>query len=53
MNKEQLSKIIGGNNVSGTMINALIKAVTTFFEMGQMFGSGLRRIMLNKTCKPM
>ena len=50
MSNEELMLVKGGG-LTGTILNALSRAVTTIFELGQAFGSSLRRAISGKSCK--
>lgn len=51
MNKEELIELRGGiQTISATMINALVKVVTTAYELGRAIGSAFRRARTGRTC---
>lgn len=49
MSKEELQNINGGS-VSATLINSLARGITALFDLGQAFGSAIRRIKDGKIC---
>ena len=50
INKNNLYNIEGGANISGTLINAVTKAIYTLYNFGQSVGSAIRRVAANKKC---
>lgn len=50
LKKEELYNIEGGANISGTLINAITKAVNTLYNFGQSVGSAIRRISSKNRC---
>jgi len=51
LNKNELYQIKGGAAVSSTTaINAVIKAITALFNVGQAVGSAIRRATSNNYC---
>ena len=46
-----LCNVYGGVKISGTLINALTKAVTTILDVGRSLGSSIRRIVKRKICR--
>ena len=49
LQKEELKKVKGGN-ASATMINAVIRTVSTMFSIGQAIGSAIRRAVRGSYC---
>lgn len=47
---QELSKISGGSDVASTIIKYISDAVDTIFNIGQRFGSAIRRIATGNTC---
>lgn len=47
---EEMKKIKGGAGVTATMINAVIRTVSTMFAMGQAIGSAIRRAVRGSYC---
>ena len=50
MSNEELMQVQGGA-FSATMLNAIVKAVNTVFELGQTVGSAIRRLSAGSICK--
>lgn len=50
LTNEQLHMISGGT-ISGTLINAFIRGVTTIIDAGRYLGSALRRWRTNNLCR--
>jgi len=51
MRKEELVLVVGGaSSLSGTVLNAVIRAVNVAFEIGRALGSAIRRIKTGQTC---
>lgn len=49
MSKEELLNIYGGA-ISGTLINALVRAINAVLEVGRSLGSAVRRISSGSSC---
>lgn len=49
LNKEQLLKITGGS-ISATLLNALVRGVNVFLDVGRSVGSAIRRFFSGKKC---
>lgn len=43
-------KIKGGTNLSGTIINALVKGINSIMDVGRYLGSSIRRSISNNIC---
>ncbi len=50
MNKEELILIIGGSSVSGTVLNAVVRAINAALEVGRSLGTAIRRIKTRQAC---
>ena len=50
MSNEELMQVQGGA-FSASMLNAIVKAVNTIFELGRTVGSAIRRLKENKMCQ--
>ena len=50
LKKEEMEKIKGGAGVTATMLNAVIRTVSTMFTMGQAIGSAIRRAVRGSYC---
>lgn len=47
---EKLDYLIGGNTISGPIINAIVNVINVLKDAGYSLGSGIRRISENKVC---
>lgn len=50
LNNQQLISIKGGASLNSSMLNALIKTVSTLFSIGQAVGSAIRRATSRNYC---
>ncbi len=50
LNENQLISIQGGAGLNSSMLNALIRTVSTLFSLGQAVGSAIRRGTTRKYC---
>lgn len=50
LRKNELLSIEGGNGISGTLISALGRGITTLLDMGRSLGSAIRRIGSGNIC---
>lgn len=51
LNKEDLLKIEGGLNISGTLINSLVRGINALLDVGRSLGTAIRRVTSNNICK--
>lgn len=52
MNNEELLKVVGGTLTSNaTFINATARLIERLFELGQVVGSVIRRLLNKNVCK--
>ncbi|MEI3529779.1 MAG: bacteriocin [Bacilli bacterium] len=51
LSKQQLSNINGGVSISGTLINAVVKGINVFLDLGRSIGTAIRRVSSGKVCK--
>lgn len=49
LTKEELKQICGGA-ISATLVNAFIRGVNTFLDVGRSFGSAIRRMLEKNVC---
>ncbi len=49
LTKEELKQISGGG-ISATLVNAFIRGVNTFLDVGRSFGSAIRRMIEKNVC---
>lgn len=50
LEKEELLQIVGGISITGTLINALSRGITTIMDLGRSLGSALRRAIGGTMC---
>lgn len=50
LNNEELLCICGGLSVTGTIINAFIRGINAFLDLGRSLGNAIRRIGSKKIC---
>lgn len=50
-NDEELMLMIGGFNVTGTIVNAFLSTGKFIYSLGQSFGSAIRRIGSKNVCQ--
>ena len=50
LNKEELLEIVGGTSISGTLINAFVRAINVALDVGRSLGSAIRRVMSKSMC---
>ena len=51
LSKEEMKNIIGGATISGAVISALKGYLGVFKEIGQAFGSAIRRFTAHNLCQ--
>ncbi len=51
LNKEDLLEIVGGASISGTLINAFVRAVNIALDVGRSLGTAIRRVISGQICK--
>ena len=50
VNANELREVKGGASLSSTALNALMRAVSVCFEVGQALGSAIRRVTGKNYC---
>ena len=50
MNENELLDIEGGINITGTMLNSIIKGISTILDLGRSFGTAIRRVGTGNIC---
>ncbi len=50
LKEEELLLINGGSSITGTILNAIVRAVNAALEVGRTLGSAIRRGMSGKIC---
>ena len=46
----ELKNVVGGINITGSLITSIIKGVTTFLDLGRAVGSAIRRAISGNMC---
>lgn len=49
--EEELKNIHGGAAINGTLINALVRGINSFLDLGRSLGSAIRMVTAGKYCK--
>ena len=50
IDKKELLNIIGGVNVSGSLIGTFTSAINTVLDVWRIFGTAIRRVFVKKVC---
>lgn len=50
MRKDELVLIVGGSSISGTVLNAVVRALNAALEVGRSLGTAIRRIKTRQAC---
>lgn len=50
LKKDELIQIYGGANISGTLINSIVRGIEAILDLGRSLGSSIRRIGNNNIC---
>ncbi len=50
LEKRELLTIVGGINISGTLINSIVKGINSILDLGRSLGSSIRRIWSGNIC---
>ncbi len=50
LNNEEQKEIVGGINISGTLISALSKAINSLMDVGRSLGTSIRMIKYKMIC---
>lgn len=50
LREDELLSVVGGINITGTLINSLIKGISTFLDLGRALGSAIRRVVSGGMC---
>jgi hypothetical protein len=51
MNDEKLIMVVGGVSLTGTLINAMSRAINALLEVGRSLGTAIRRITNKNLCR--
>lgn len=47
---KELKNIYGGTSITPSIVNAFTSSIKTLYEIGQNFGSSIRRIIMKDLC---
>lgn len=47
---EEMYTIVGGISITSALLNALVGAASTIYDVGRAFGSAIRRLSSNNLC---
>ena len=50
LTKEELLKVVGGFNITASLISGIVKGIDVIADLGRTFGTTIRRIFGNKYC---
>ena len=50
LTNNELLQIVGGLNITGTLVNAFSKALNTILDISRSLGTAIRRIYTNNLC---
>ncbi len=50
LEKEELIKVVGGDGISATMLNAIVHVIDSIMDVGRSLGTAIRRIYSNNIC---
>ena len=50
LEKQELLQVVGGINITGTLISSLYKSITAIIDVGRSLGSAIRRAIGGKMC---
>lgn len=50
IDKQELISISGGVTINGTLINAFMKGINTFLDLGRTLGSAVYRVVHGSYC---
>lgn len=50
VNLDELDSIVGGDSISGTVINAFTNVIELLMDAGRSFGSAIRRMAEGNLC---
>lgn len=48
--QKQLNEIVGGVNITGAMINSLVRGINSLLDLGRSLGSAIRRAQSKQLC---
>ena len=50
MSEYELVNVYGGQVISSSILNTIVRLVTASFELGRALGSSIRRVISDKKC---
>ena len=50
LDKQQLLMVCGGINISGSLINSVVRGINAILDLGRSVGTAIRRIGSNNIC---
>lgn len=50
LEKEELLNVVGGINITGSLISSIYKGISTIMDVGRSLGSAIRRAMEGSMC---
>ena len=50
LNKYQLEQVVGGVNLTGSLITSFTKAITSLMDIGRSLGTAIRRVAGKSVC---
>lgn len=50
IDNEELFLIVGGINITGTLINSITSGITKILDLGRSLGTAIRRVIGNSVC---
>ncbi len=50
LEEKELLQIVGGINITASLLSAIVRGVNTIYEIGKSVGSALRRVQAGKIC---
>lgn len=51
MKNSELINVVGGANISGTLLNSIAKIISVFLDLGRSVGSAINYAINNKVCR--
>ncbi len=50
LDKKELQQVVGGIDISGTLINSFVRGIETIMEVGRSLGTAIRRSIYGGIC---
>jgi bacteriocin-like protein len=51
INDNELKQISGGFDLTGTMVSAIIRGISSMLDLGRSLGTAIRRLSSNNLCR--